>query len=115
MPVNNIDREVGTIKRQAIPLGAQHGKTEQTCRVCGCTNYDCRQCIEKIGEACWWIEPDLCSACASKTIDAFKVKCRKCQKVFKIFRAGLTLVIMIEGVLRPAVCNNCEGRILDKV
>lgn len=33
------------------------------CRICGCTDDDCRQCIEKTGEPCFWIEPDLCSAC----------------------------------------------------
>lgn len=33
------------------------------CRVCGCTQYDCRQCIEKTGSACHWVEQDLCSAC----------------------------------------------------
>lgn len=36
---------------------------ERTCRVCGCTDDDCSQCIEKTGEPCTWIEPDLCSAC----------------------------------------------------
>ena len=35
----------------------------QTCRVCGCTDNDCRQCIEKTGGPCWWVQPDLCSAC----------------------------------------------------
>ncbi|MCE5185106.1 MAG: hypothetical protein LLF76_03155 [Planctomycetaceae bacterium] len=34
------------------------------CGVCGCTDYDCRQCVEKTGEPCWWFGPDLCSACA---------------------------------------------------
>ena len=34
------------------------------CRVCGCTDDDCRQCIEKTGQPCSWAEPDLCSACA---------------------------------------------------
>jgi hypothetical protein len=34
-----------------------------TCRVCGCTDEDCRQCIRKTGEPCHWVEPDLCSAC----------------------------------------------------
>lgn len=33
------------------------------CRVCGCTDDDCRQCIEKTGEPCSWVEQDLCSAC----------------------------------------------------
>lgn len=35
------------------------------CRICGCTNDDCSQCIEKTGEPCYWQEPDLCSACAA--------------------------------------------------
>lgn len=33
------------------------------CKVCGCTNEDCRNCIEKTGKACHWVEEDLCSAC----------------------------------------------------
>ena len=36
----------------------------QTCRVCGCTDANCRQCIEKTGSPCHWVAPDLCSACA---------------------------------------------------
>jgi hypothetical protein len=36
---------------------------ERRCRVCGCTDDDCRQCIEKTGEPCHWVEEDLCSAC----------------------------------------------------
>ena len=35
----------------------------KSCRVCGCTEDDCRQCVEKTGHACRWVEPDLCSAC----------------------------------------------------
>jgi protein gp37 len=37
--------------------------TLRTCRVCGCTDDDCRQCIEKTGRPCHWVEYDLCSAC----------------------------------------------------
>ncbi len=37
----------------------------RTCRVCGCTDHDCRQCIERTGMACHWIGADLCSACAA--------------------------------------------------
>ena len=36
-----------------------------TCRVCGCTDNDCRQCIAKTGEPCYWVEEDLCSACVT--------------------------------------------------
>lgn len=33
------------------------------CRLCGCTEDDCYGCIERTGEACSWVEADLCSAC----------------------------------------------------
>lgn len=33
------------------------------CRVCGCTDIDCRGCIERTGKPCYWVEADLCSAC----------------------------------------------------
>lgn len=36
------------------------------CRVCGCTNKNCKQCIKKLGNACYWVEADLCSACQPK-------------------------------------------------
>jgi DUF3102 family protein len=36
----------------------------RTCRVCGCTEADCRRCVERAGAPCVWIGPDLCSACA---------------------------------------------------
>ena len=35
------------------------------CRVCGCTDDDCRQCIERTGAPCHWVKHDLCSACES--------------------------------------------------
>jgi len=38
---------------------------ERTCRACGCTEHDCRGCIERTGEPCHWIDIDLCSACAA--------------------------------------------------
>lgn len=37
------------------------------CRVCGCTQDDCEQCVEKTGDACSWVpgeDPPLCTACA---------------------------------------------------
>lgn len=35
-----------------------------TCRMCGCTDNDCSGCVARTGEACSWVENDLCSACA---------------------------------------------------
>lgn len=32
----------------------------QACRVCGCSHYD------PCEEGCWWVESDLCSACARR-------------------------------------------------
>ena len=36
------------------------------CRVCGCTEDNCKQCVKKTGEPCHWVEWDLCSACITK-------------------------------------------------
>ena len=35
------------------------------CRMCGCTDYDCRGCIERTGEPCGWANEahTLCTAC----------------------------------------------------
>lgn len=49
-----LDRQPATRQEKAARGG---------CRVCGCTDDDCRQCVEATGSPCWWVEPDLCSAC----------------------------------------------------
>lgn len=41
---------------------------EPKCRACGCTDEDCRQCIQKTGQPCYWVEEDLCSACVPRII-----------------------------------------------
>lgn len=35
------------------------------CRKCGCTDFDCSQCIERTGAPCSWVDAShtLCSAC----------------------------------------------------
>lgn len=33
------------------------------CRICGCTDADCSQCIAVTGRACHWVAEDLCSRC----------------------------------------------------
>jgi hypothetical protein len=38
----------------------------QKCRICGCTEDDCSVCIKRTGSPCYWVEPDLCSACTKK-------------------------------------------------
>ena len=46
----------------------------QACRICGCTEDDCRQCYEKTGGPCHWVEEDLCSACVDDQLNA-SVRC----------------------------------------
>ncbi len=42
----------------------------QACRVCGCTDLDCRCCIERTGMPCSWVEDNLCSACVERELAA---------------------------------------------
>lgn len=42
---------------------ADEAAAARRCRVCGCTDADCSGCIERTGEPCTWVEPNLCSAC----------------------------------------------------
>jgi hypothetical protein len=53
-------RRPGDSRQTGLPLVAS---MVRTCRLCGCTDNDCRQCIAKTGGPCWWVAPDLCSAC----------------------------------------------------
>ena len=38
-----------------------------TCRLCGCTEADCRPCIARTGKPCSWADSrrDLCTACVT--------------------------------------------------
>jgi len=38
----------------------------QACRVCGCTDDNCIQCVQKTSKPCFWVENDLCSACMKR-------------------------------------------------
>lgn len=38
--------------------------TSQKCRACGCTQNNCSGCVARTGHPCYWVESDLCSACA---------------------------------------------------
>jgi hypothetical protein len=62
--IKHADEMSGKILAKIWDLFYEEGDLRR-CRVCGCTESDCRQCIEKTGEACSWIEEDLCSACKS--------------------------------------------------
>ena len=44
------------------------------CIHCGCTDYDCSQCIERTGTPCYWVneEETICSACSDFTLNKTK-------------------------------------------
>jgi hypothetical protein len=44
------------------------GAGPRRCRVCGCTDADFRQCVERTGAACFWVAADVCSACATDAV-----------------------------------------------
>lgn len=53
--------------RVAVQEQATEVHVQPACRVCGCTEDNCEQCIEAQGFPCSWVEVDLCSRCANKT------------------------------------------------
>ena len=46
---------------------SEEEKQVRSCRVCGCTEINCNQCVEATGEPCHWVEQDLCSRCQKET------------------------------------------------
>jgi len=51
----------------ARPLTVSSPPPPRRCRVCGCTDDNCSQCVEQTGEPCHWVSPTLCSACIPVT------------------------------------------------
>jgi len=49
-------------------------EVKKKCRVCGCTDDDCRRCIERTGVPCHWVEDDLCSACKTTVVSLMSIK-----------------------------------------
>jgi len=47
-------------KTAAVPV------EPQKCVFCGCTDEDCRGCLERTGESCTWRAENLCSACRGR-------------------------------------------------
>lgn len=82
-------------------------KSERKCRVCGCTDNNCAQCIRLTGSPCHWVEEDLCSACVPQRDDevvaALLVEQAQAQKIptnfftsFSPFLDGLDITIKLK-------------------
>ena len=82
----------------------------RVCRVCGCTDLDCSQCIEAQGYPCHWVENDLCSRCAQdpgRTLgDALPKEQARVREILGAYReigpAGAFGAALIEHALRRA-------------
>lgn len=62
-----MEHDYKKICKEMIKMIEERETTEvRKCRVCGCTDEDCRQCIKKTGHPCHWVERDLCSACVQE-------------------------------------------------
>lgn len=46
-----------------MPPICRHPFPVRACRVCGCCHYDA--CLGEDEEPCHWVDPDLCSVCAT--------------------------------------------------
>lgn len=63
-------RHLGDGRQKILPLvaGMVRACRVRACRVCGCIDADCRQCVQRTGQPCHWVAPDLCSACQAPGI-----------------------------------------------
>lgn len=105
--------------RRPCPGSHSAAHVEGRCRVCGCTDTDCRRCIAKTGEPCFWVEPDLCSACDVLRVRQAEAACRR---RLDLERRGV-VVPRLPGragaggamtVSKPTNCPNC-GAALKRV
>ena len=84
---------------------------ERKCRICGCTDGDCRQCVEKTGSPCHWVEEDLCSACKTTVVSFVSIKGGTGKTniticLAKCIAAAGKRVLLIDSDLNDSLSNN---------
>lgn len=83
MLLSDLDKDAEILKAEKE---IEEIKKERTCRVCGCKDNDCRQCIKKTGQPCTWVENDLCSACylppPEEIMKSIEEKMKESQQIF---------------------------------
>lgn len=68
------DEHVAAVRRCYEAIRAAR-KGQPVCRECGCTDHDCQACVERTGERCHWVQPDLCNACVDQAERAAAALC----------------------------------------
>ncbi len=64
-----IGRKGGDARSVTMQRRALQGTMDlepQRCIKCGCTDDDCRGCIQRTGQPCRWVKRNLCSACVDQ-------------------------------------------------
>jgi chromosome partitioning protein len=79
---------------------------KRKCRICGCTDDDCRQCIEKTGKPCHWVAEDLCSACKTTVVSLASIKGGTGKTNIAIFIAKCIAAIGLRVLLIDFDLNN---------
>ena len=74
---------LGPLPDTSIDWGREEELFVRRCRICGCSDDDCLECIECTGEPCRWVEDDLCSACAAER--EADIICSNCGKKMYFF------------------------------
>ena len=78
------------------------------CAVCGCT--DLRGCVDPAtGIACWWVDPNLCSACAAPRPSEPVLEARA-RAIIQRARAALGADLGGRSVL-DLLADNLDGRL----
>jgi hypothetical protein len=88
----------------------------RSCRVCGCTQENCSQCVAKTGEPCYWVEEDLCSACVEPA-GVHHPTVEDATKAHLDAQAERTAAAMPAGVakvLQPDAADRLEANVRDK-
>lgn len=78
------------------------------CRECGCTDDDCGRCVARTGSPCWWIERDLCSACAPDQQHAHQVLAIESARRLATAQGlpGVIVVLLAQtGTLAVGLCS----------
>ena len=104
---------------QPLVMPASQGPSTagNVCRQCGCVDEDCTSCVERTGEPCLWVEPDLCSGCALESLKELPAPpCGLCGQDDRMKQLPYT-VTDFGGVIMVWVCRRdgmlgsvCLGR-----
>lgn len=91
---------------------AKHPELDRTCRECGCS--ELHACVDDDGVPCWWVQEDLCSACAigdlAMQLEMLPYRCATCEAVFSLGDAKEpeSELVVLMGNGQGVRCPRCQ-------